>query len=508
MPSKEIKELRQSGRLEEALQMAQNELDAAPDNIWAKRNMSWVYYEYLKANASFENFDVFINYLNLLKDLKLPEDDKMVIDNSAFQIGKLMFSIQKVEHPDYVKINQVFDIIKDFHFTKLSDSYSFLYKAFHKGYKNWSRYIEFAEWWDFKNFMPGDFQKETMSNGKDVMAIVEQAYIAYAKKILEGEESDVNQYERVINNEKIINFLPQLDIIIEEYPDYQYPIYFKVKLLLALGNRDDVLIAFIPFAKKKKNDFWVWELMSDIFEENDSRKLACLCKALSLKSPEDFLINTRQKLASLLIKNNLFNEAKTEIIKIISTRKNNGWAIPNQIIQWSSAQWYVDAVSEDNNQNLYKKHSDSAEEILFQDIKEDLVIVEFVNKDKQMLNFIKDESLHGFFSYKNLKVKPKIGDILKIRLDPVGNEGFYKALTLKKADEKLQKECKAYKEVSGNIRILVGKNFGFLEDVFVSPDTIKANDLKNQDNLTGKAILSFNKGKNQWGWKVFETVIH
>jgi len=504
MPSKEIKELRQSGRFVEALEMAQNELEAAPDNIWSKRNISWVYYEYLKVNASINDYQIFIDYLTRLQELNLPEDDKMVIDNACFQIGKLLFSIQKTEHPDYTKINQIFDIIKNFYFTKPSESYSFLYKAFHKGYKNWSRYIEFAEWWDFSNFIAEDYLKQTLPNVNDVMPLVEQAYIAYAKKILEGEESDLNQYERIINKEKINNFIPQLDKIIDEYPMYQYPPYFKAKLLLALGDKDNVLESFIPFAKMKKNDFWVWELMSDIFDDDDDRKLACLCKALSLKSPEDFLINTRQKLAVLLLKKKLFNEAKTEIVKIISTRQHNGWAIPNNIIQWSSAQWYITAVSEDNNQNLYKKHIDTAEEILFQDIQEDLVIVDFINKDKQILNFIKDKSLHGFFSYKNQLRNPKIGDVLKIRIEPVGNEGFYKALTLKKADDNLKNECKAYKEVTGNIRILEGKNFGFLEDVFVSPDLIIANDLKNQDNITGKAILSFNKGKNQWGWKVYE----
>ena len=57
MPSKEIKELRQSGELEQALAMAQNELDAAPENIWGKRNISWVYYEYLKRYAQEINFD-------------------------------------------------------------------------------------------------------------------------------------------------------------------------------------------------------------------------------------------------------------------------------------------------------------------------------------------------------------------------------------------------------------------------------------------------------------------
>tara|TARA_B110000240_G_scaffold190428_1_gene231600 strand:- start:432 stop:554 length:123 start_codon:yes stop_codon:yes gene_type:complete len=40
MPAKEIKELRKSGKLREALTMAQDELQADPTNIWAKRNIS------------------------------------------------------------------------------------------------------------------------------------------------------------------------------------------------------------------------------------------------------------------------------------------------------------------------------------------------------------------------------------------------------------------------------------------------------------------------------------
>lgn len=121
-----------------------------------------------------------------------------------------------------------------------------------------------------------------------------------------------------------------------------------------------------------------------------------------------------------------------------------------------------------------------------------------------MLNFIKDKSLHGFFSYKSLKIKPRIGDLIKIRVEPIGNEGFYRVLTLKKADPSNQKECKAYKEVSGKIGIPLGKKFGFLDDVFISPDIIEKQNIKDQDELTCKTILSFNKKKNAWGWKCYE----
>ena len=68
MPAKEIKELRQSGKLEEALIMAKAELEAQPDNIWAKRNISWVFYEYLKLNLASEDLDAFISNLLEIRD--------------------------------------------------------------------------------------------------------------------------------------------------------------------------------------------------------------------------------------------------------------------------------------------------------------------------------------------------------------------------------------------------------------------------------------------------------
>jgi hypothetical protein len=501
MPSKEIKELRQSGQLEEALTMAKNELDASPDNIWGKRNISWVYYEYIKKYAHEFNYEGFVENITKLKNLNLPENEVMVFDTVAWQIGSAVFSVHKSEPVDYSKINQVFDLIKDFHFTKPSEGYSLLYKSFHKGYQNWSRYMEFADWWGFDNFRPEDYQKEEY-NGRQIMALVEQAYIAYSKKLLEGEESEENPFVRVINKEKIHGFLPHLDQIIKEYPNYQYPPYFKAKLLLALGDNEDVLTAFIPFAKKKRNDFWVWELMSDVFPIDDERKTACLCKALSLKSQEDFLINTREKLAKIFISKELFDEAKTEINKIIKTRERHSWKIPQDIAKWTLQPWFISAKEKSSNIDYYNNFVSQAEEILFQNIDEEIVAVEFVNKDKKILNFIKDKNLHGFFSYKNFKVKPTVGDLLKIRFQKKVNDGLSKVFTVKELDGDQHIACEAIKTVNGKINIPEGKNFGFLEDIFVSPDFIIKHNIIDQQELTSKAILSFNKKKNEWGWKL------
>lgn len=500
MPAKEIKELRQAGKLEEALAMAQEELNANPENIWGKRNISWVYYEYLKKYAHEVNFDGFIENLIKIKELNLPEQEVMIFDTSAYQVGSLLFKIQSSESIDYSQINQIFDTIKEFHFTKPSEGYSLLMKAFHKGSQNWSRFIEFANWWGLENFGDHDYQQEEYNN-RQLPALVDKVYGAYCKKLIEGEAIDAFGANREVDKELITAFLPQLDVIIEKHPEYKYLPYYKAQMLLAVGDKENGLEAFLPFAKQKQNDFWVWGLMAEIFRADKDLEFACYCKALSLKTPADFLIKIRQKFASLLIESQLYAEAKTEIKNIIAVREQKGWKIPNTIVNWTESTWYKEAKETSHNKTLYEKHKRKAEELLYSDIPEHIVVVEFVNHHKNILTFVKDKTLNGFFNYDGLVNNPKIGDILKVRLEPVGNEGYHKALTIDTLTEKPDIEIPALKEVNGTIEIPNDKNFGFIDDVFIPPNLIDSSGITNGQNVSVTTILSFNKSKNTWGWK-------
>ena len=232
MSFKSIQELRKSGKLEEALQLSKEVLASDSDNIWNKRGAAWVYYEYLKKYSEPKFYDDFKFTLDQLQKLGLPEDDKMVFDNSTWQIGKILFGLQKEEPVNYTKINELFQIVQSFHFTKPSESYTFLYKAFHKGYNNWSNYLSFADWWSFENFLPENYLEEEY-NGRKSMAIVEQAYIAYSKKLLEGDAVDSYGQQRELDNNKINEFLPTLSVIIDQHPEYKFLSYFKAKLLLS-----------------------------------------------------------------------------------------------------------------------------------------------------------------------------------------------------------------------------------------------------------------------------------
>ena len=242
--------------------------------------------------------------------------------------------------------------------------------------------------------------------------------------------------------------------------------------------------------------------MSDVFQKEDERKLACLCKALSLKTPDKFLINTRQKLAEILIEQNKYPEAKTEIEKIINIREENQWKIPGKIKEWSKQSWYKSTEGLSNNNRLYKAHKSKAEELLFHDIPEEIVAVEFVNSNRNILNFVKERNKYGFFNFEGLMEKPQIGDILKVRFKENKEEGYFNVLTARKITE--HTNCSAIKEFHGSVKIKENLQIGFVEDVFIDQKTISKYKIYQGQELKGKAILSYNKKRNNWGWKAIE----
>ena len=443
MSFRKINELRHEGRLEEAKAMADEALEKDADNIWNKRAASWVNYEYLKKFSQPEDYLAFKENLLKIQNLQLPEDDKMVFDKSAWQIGSIVFKLQKQENVDYGKIDELFEIIKDFQFTKPSEGYTFIYKAFHKGYKNWSNYLTFADWWNFENFRSVDFLKEEF-NERKIMAIAEQAYIAYSKKLLE-EIKYSNDNEKSSNhlNDKVDIYIEELNSIIESRPNYTYLPYYKAKLLMENGDDEILSSSFLSFAQEKVNEFWLWDLMADIYYEDQNVQFAYFCKALSLKTKEGFLVKLREKFSKLLIHFNMLSEAKAEIKLAIEAREKNGWNLTNNLKKWMNEDWYINTQENNGNQKLYAKYADKAENLIYKNLPERLIAIEFVNTNKKIANYIIDKDNHGFFKYEGKIKSPKVGEIYYVRFRNETN-GHNFIYTAKKA-----KDEAVLKEISG-----------------------------------------------------------
>jgi hypothetical protein len=134
-------------------------------------------------------------------------------------------------------------------------------------------------------------------------------------------------------------------------------------------------------------------------------------------------------------------------------------------------------------------------------VQEEIVIVEFINSDKRILNFIASETKFGFFKYDRFFTEIKVGETIKVRFQGGSNEGMHQIYTAFKVnDEAFKKQY--MKEVSGIVKIPVGKSFGFIDDVFVHPSLVAKLNLTDGIELTGKSIKTYNKEKKQWSWKL------
>jgi hypothetical protein len=218
-----------------------------------------------------------------------------------------------------------------------------------------------------------------------------------------------------------------------------------------------------------------------------------------LNSPEEYLVGLRKDFAEMLISKGLYAEAKCEIIKLIEARTKNGGKVPNDVLAITNLPWYKETLENKNNQKFYAQFTDKAEEILFHDTPEEVIVVEFVNKDKLVLNFVKDETKHGFFNYKGLIQNPQIGDVLVVRFNGPGKEGRFQVLSLVKDNSR---DTQSIKSFTGKVKKMDDKDFAFVDNYFIEPNLVASHNLVSHLTVEGKAILSFNKKKNQWGWKV------
>lgn len=491
---KEITDLRKSGKLDEALILI-NELTAKElDDIWTKRAISWVYYDSLKKYSNEGNSEQFLSFLNKIKDLNLADDEKMLFDNLPFVIFSMINKSFK-NAIDVVFLDKMFEIIKNFPFTKENTTYSVLFKAFHKGKEEWNGYVEFVNWWRIENFIKEDYLPFELENGKNIMSLVEQAYIGYAKKLIQRLDNVLSNEMEKENTLKLTNdFLWKLSNLIVIHPEYKYPSYYQAKLLIATGG-DDVLKAIKPFALKMKSQFWVWDLIADIFSNGDSRKMACLCKALTLKTDDDFLIKVRKKLLSILIENKHYPEAKKEIESIEKTISKNGWKIDSNITQLKTKDWYLNANIIDSNNKFYITKSKEADLILLGDIPSEIITIKFINEHREILNYINNKKVEGYFNYHDIIKNPSIGDVYNVKLKAKGKEGFQELFFAEKVAIDQSTVIETFK---GEINI-TENGFGFIDNIFFPKSFIEKNHIAQSQFLEGSAITTWNEKKKIYG---------
>lgn len=473
-----------AGEIAEAYEIALQDWQNAPDDVWTQREVGWALYYYIKEDVEQKRTDSFYEHLEKLGELTLLDltSDKLIYENLLWKVAEFAKGFQT---EDFAAMDTLFSKIQNYHFGS-SRPYSLLLQYFIK-FEGWNQLADFIDWWDLNNLTAEDYEQFQMENGKKVMSLAERAYIAYSKALL-----------KFGNQEHIAAFIPRIETLMDAHPEMLYPGYFCGKLLIAQGaGKEEALKKVIPFVRKKINEFWAWQLMSDIFRDEPDKQLACLLRAVHCKTQESFLGKIRIRLAEIYIQRQDYPRAKYNIDKVSACYLQQGWKLPGQLQQWSWQNWPQTTQPDASDPFDYKPIT---EDILFSELAECFAMVTYVDVQAKRAALVYGIKQRMMAKYGHWGLKPKEGMVLKLKFTPGGDN-----LNIIRAEQAQGPFSLPFvKIVKGTVNKREGNPFAFLrtgkDDIFLSPAVVSKYNLTGNETVTAAAVYDYNKKKSEWNW--------
>ena len=482
----EIKELGKAGESQKAYELAKADLEAGQP--WGQLTTGWALRYLIEDDARNGRYDQLVSHLDELLSLdQIPQIEiGKINENILFWIGYLAKkNLTPTEYDTPIKLSTIFNKLKDKSFAP-GKGYSMLLEGFIRC-DAWQELADFFEWWDLDNLTSDDYKPVQMNNGKKIMSIAERAFIAKSKALL-----------RLNDLGRIEEFLPQMDTLMNNHPEMTYPGYFYGKLLLSLGSTpEDALKVIVPFAKKKSTEFWVWQLLSDVFTDDQDKQLACLIRAVHCRTQENFLGKVRIKLAALYIQRNQLDLAKFQIDKVTECYLYQGWHVPYEVDCWIHQDWIQAVKSSDKAPVDYMAITN---EILGEKTEEAVAVVTYVDPNSH-----KAAMVYGYEKRMSQKLRFRVeaGTILKLNF-VIESDSKQRILNAGKC--KLPTDLNYAKKVEGTIKKRNDWAFAFLhygdEKAFVSPNVVSKHNVIDGESVKCLITYDFDKKKNSWNWVV------
>jgi len=403
--SKEVFALRKEGSLDEAYAMALEVIEVDPNDEWNIKAIAWCLYDLTKRSVSQSDYVTAKTYVDQLENIQINEFDEILVKsvehakilanpekriilqakekskqgnhqealtlfrqaikqfpndidlNTQFawelqKEGKIIFDTEKVDVQkarqllaDYIKLknerpSQLHSLFLRFA-DKITDREEF-------------NLISFLKLWDLSNLREEDFEPFT-KEGKTYPSIAEKIIQHGAKLILDKKLNQDVEY-----------FLPFLDTGIKRCQDNIWLTYYKAKLLHLINRNEEAIEFLIPVVKEKISDYWTWSLLAELVIETDKEKaVSCYCKSLLCKGEDKFIANVRTKFAELLIKKELWSEAKFEITSAICAKETEGAKVSDRLRDYQQKEWFKNAAEKRSNNDFYNSRKQLAEEFIF-----------------------------------------------------------------------------------------------------------------------------------------------
>ena len=354
----------------------------------------------------------------------------------------------------------------------------------------WDNLVAFVEWWKIDNLLPEDYQKYRTDKGREIISTAESVAIAYSKALL-----------KLNDKQKIKDFVPFLEGLLQEHKDMMYPGYYCAKLMLALSaDKEQMLDRLSDFIRAKRSEFWLWQFVSEMYSDDELMWLACLLRASHCKAAEKFLGKVRLELANYYITKQDFPRAKYQLAKIVECRRTEGWSLSAEVINHVMSSWYGACEADSSDPIDYRVPTNN---ILCIGANESIAVVTNADCNTKRAYIVYAKEKTTAVKFKEVGFTPKQGDLLKLKWVENGGKGI-KVLAAEKVDVASFESVSYIKKINGKVLRGEGQNFAFVRaeggNCYVAPDNVKKYALENKEQVSAVAALTYNKKKDVWNW--------
>lgn len=515
-PIEQAKQLRKEGKLQEAFNSIVPYLNENKEDEEAVITFGWIMYNYLKNslrdNKYFvKNLEIFNDHVVLSFDDITTNQYKKTLVNRIFWlvaefVKKGELSANKV-FPQFMRFcgnNAQFIEKRLFNFKNQISISRLLVKAFLEKLND-TNYLQFMDAIGFDWFDKWDFESSSFTNeiGEtiEIKPLAEYVLKFHSKKLLSMDIA-------VATELRINSFINVLDVQIKNNPSYKWLPYYKGKLLAKVNRKEEALETITSFARTKKKEFWIWDLISELVDEDE--KFNCLCAGLLCKTKPEMIVGLQEKIIPILVKKKMFSNAKYELDSLISTRTNRWGKVSKQIHKWTTEKWYLESNAASNRDDL-KEYANKAEEILYRTLPITDIFVTYVNKEKGVVNF-------AYFENRNtIKKGYTYLDSINVNREWINDE----VLKVKMISDKKKANLFRIYEVNPGDHVFLSKfiqkgtgivekeewnHFAFVDHVYISPNLVKEFGIEDGDKISFIKKRKFNKKKNEWGWTVEQII--
>lgn len=492
--------LRKAGRLREAYQQARALCAADPDNSWNQRAMAWVYADLLKDAATQADPARLLSGLRQVATLPMADDETLWREQVLWPVVKFLLRVPA----DELSLSDLAGLVagvRPFLNPAPSLVRSVWWKALlrHKEARlDWLGLLADGGWGAFR---PDDYAPETVAETSERKRptptpgpLVERVCVAAARQLL----ATVPVLESAVRP-----VADRFSALVAQYPDWTLLPYYQAQLLLAIGQDEEAIRIYLPFARRKNREFWVWAGLATMQGDHADAALACYAMALLQQTPDAFLVKVRQQTARLLISLGLWPEARVELEKLVASRQNEGWKIPAEVTAWLNDDQYTQLNGAILPRTWVEVYRPIAQSLLWADVPEQPALVVGVDNERQTVRFVIDVHTEGAFRYPTYGCCPVVGDVLLLRVSTTqaGENTHLRVQTARVGQYETPRV--ALKVVTGPLR-LHERGFGFVQDALVPAEVIARLGLVAGEPVALAAYEALDVRKQKKGWKVFD----